>query len=782
MTVGFSGVIVTGLLIGVVGLSVANNTLSNSRQETQNALQDAGVNFTLAEIRAADALASQQTAEAALREAEAERKRAEDNFRKSIVTVDRLLSHVGSERLMDVPQAAPVRTAILQEALDLFEGFLLERSDDPTVRHGVAMAYLRIGDVEVGKDQDAVEHCYRSALDLLTELSTEVRDNLEVRLDLADTYSRFAWHVHADREDQLKQAGRSIELLEGLLREPLISRQIAANAGFPPEPLNRSATFQLSTGPVNARVVCGKLVGMYTHYGHGLTSQGQFGDARVYFDKANDLAVHGGADPDIRADVHLGLADWHEQQKDIPAALSEMDKAIELFQKHLDAHPQSFWYQELLACHLMSRGNLRLRSGQTKAGLLDHQRAFERFHELHSARQLNYTRIMLSTSHAALVKALQATQPVEQRIAVLHDILERFPDLTEFQDLLGMLVAAGTNKQQSLQQMSALIGEFPKAAELRYWRARLYQNQGDPHQALSDLYAALALTPDNSKVRSALVTELFSQKEDAAALPHFEMLIEGALERASDDGPLVEGLPIQELAHPLDDARAARVLELVDRVVQRAGDSVGALMQRYAILLEFGEWDRASADLDAILDSEELSVVLLRKAAVVSLHFDAMEQYRLLCLKMLETFSTSGTAEENHIIAWTCALGCDAIQDYAPAIQLARRSVEKEPANPQYLNALGAILMRSGMYAEAKPYLEGLVNFAGSKDTSKTYTYYFLAMTEHHLGNADAARLHLKTANELADAEVSGLIPWNRRLTIELLRKEAQTLLGDAKQ
>ena len=86
--------------------------------------------------------------------------------------------------------------------------------------------------------------------------------------------------------------------------------------------------------------------------------------------------------------------------------------------------------------------------------------------------------------------------------------------------------------------------------------------------------------------------------------------------------------------------------------------------------------------------------------------------------------------------------------------------------------------MRAGHYAEAKPYLEEIVNHPDNEATSKTYTYYFLAMTEHHLSNTDAAVAHLKTANELADIELAGSKSWNRKFTIELLRKESEALMG----
>ena len=155
-------------------------------------------------------------------------------------------------------------------------------------------------------------------------------------------------------------------------------------------------------------------------------------------------------------------------------------------------------------------------------------------------------------------------------------------------------------------------------------------------------------------------------------------------------------------------------------------------------------------------------------------------RYVDVCARMLRQFNDSEQFIETHFAAWTCALAPNAIENYADAIALGRAAVEAEPANPQFLNGLGAILMRAGLYAEAKPYLEGIINHAGHETTSKTYTPYFLAMTEHHLGNAEAAGTHLKTAHELADKELADSIPWNRKLTIELLRKEAQALIGDA--
>ncbi len=68
-----------------------------------------------------------------------------------------------------------------------------------------------------------------------------------------------------------------------------------------------------------------------------------------------------------------------------------------------------------------------------------------------------------------------------------------------------------------------------------------------------------------------------------------------------------------------------------------------------------------------------------------------------------------------------------------------------------------------------------------SKNTSTAYAAYFLALTHHHLHHAAESRTWLAKANALAKQELTNKSPpppWNRRLTLELFRKEAENLIG----
>jgi len=57
------------------------------------------------------------------------------------------------------------------------------------------------------------------------------------------------------------------------------------------------------------------------------------------------------------------------------------------------------------------------------------------------------------------------------------------------------------------------------------------------------------------------------------------------------------------------------------------------------------------------------------------------------------------------------------------------------------------------------------------------YVEYFLAMAEHGMGNAVVAQQHLQNANQTTNKELSESPSLTRKLTLELLREEAERLI-----
>ena len=89
--------------------------------------------------------------------------------------------------------------------------------------------------------------------------------------------------------------------------------------------------------------------------------------------------------------------------------------------------------------------------------------------------------------------------------------------------------------------------------------------------------------------------------------------------------------------------------------------------------------------------------------------------------------------------------------------------------------------MRAGLYEQALQSLEKSEQSEFNPNTSDAYLAFFQAITQQHLGQASLAHESLAEATALADQELNDetkRLSWNRELTLELLRNEAETLIS----
>jgi len=202
----------------------------------------------------------------------------------------------------------------------------------------------------------------------------------------------------------------------------------------------------------------------------------------------------------------------------------------------------------------------------------------------------------------------------------------------------------------------------------------------------------------------------------------------------------------------------------------------------YAVLQMY---DRARIDFERALSSEEQPFRAHYLYALICLAAEEPVPYAGACRGMLEKFGATDDSVTAASAAWTCALAPGALDDYAPALDLARRAAEQLPADRSALQALGALQFRAGQLDEARDNLTAAVNATETERTSPAYARYLLAMTHERLGNSAEAHETLAAANELADRELNDdtVRPaWNRRVTLELLRKEAEVTVGGGQE
>jgi serine/threonine protein kinase/tetratricopeptide (TPR) repeat protein len=114
---------------------------------------------------------------------------AEKNFTLAFDAVDQMLTEVASEDLADVPQAEPVRRALLEKALVFYATFLEDRGDDPEVLQETGRAQLRVGEIKaLLNEHEEAEEAYREAISIFEKLSTNDPKDGDSRHGLAEAH------------------------------------------------------------------------------------------------------------------------------------------------------------------------------------------------------------------------------------------------------------------------------------------------------------------------------------------------------------------------------------------------------------------------------------------------------------------------------------------------------------------------------------------------------------------------------------------------------------------
>ncbi|NNE36095.1 MAG: hypothetical protein HKN13_12710 [Rhodothermales bacterium] len=172
-------------------------------------------------------------------------------------------------------------------------------------------------------------------------------------------------------------------------------------------------------------------------------------------------------------------------------------------------------------------------------------------------------------------------------------------------------------------------------------------------------------------------------------------------------------------------------------------------------------------------------LIIAYELALLQASLGNQKKYQTTAEEMLAQFGESEKPNALGVSVWTARLAPYALGDYPPAITAARKLLNKSKQDANRHKTLGAILYRDGQHAAALESLQEsdrLLRESNSR-SSPAYGLYFQAMTQHEIGNKDAALEALQKANMQADKELSHTKSppaWVRRLTLELLRKEAE--------
>ena len=337
---------------------------------------------------------------------------------------------------------------------------------------------------------------------------------------------------------------------------------------------------------------------------------------------------------------------------------------------------------------------------------------------------------------------------------------------------------------------AAALDDFNKSLDLAPFRSYTHKRRAAAHfhfkdyaKALADIAKAVELNPEDMSNLTWIAPDLVAECED-------EPFRQGLLELADKT---VEATGRSAAAYATRGMLRAKLGKVEGALAdyQTAIDidpkNDANYRQRGAIYAEQEQWSEATQDYAKARELGHDGVVNWYRYALLQLGGKEADQYRDTCAEMLAAFEGTETAGDAHWLAWTCALAPDAVADFTNVVSRAEHAVQNGPESVSYRTTLGAILYRAGRLEEAVKRLTEADKLAEQPDaaakSSPAYTWYFLAMAHHKLGDDEEAKKWFQKANEWTDKvmrdheEGTATAPWNRRLTLKLLREEAEAMI-----
>lgn len=349
--------------------------------------------------------------------AERHRQRSESNHRKSLDAVDRLLTRVGDEALAGVPEMEGVRAAILQDALEFYQGFLAEAGDaDASVRWETAQAQRRVARIlaYLGRSEEAIDH-NRAAIVRLEALVAEFPQRTDCLAALAETHLHLGTEL--TRGKQARDAGHQIRRARTLWQ--MLS-------GMEPE----ARRFRV------ALALCDHQEGWWQ------TVVGRLPDAEAAFRRAaeqrrqfmqespDDLGIR----RDLAKTLH-SLAKVYSLTRRVPEAISSETEAAAIFESLASASPADEQCLADWSAGLFNLGILYAKSGRRDLEQPHHERALrlrEALAEAHP-RVASYRRAVAQSQKCLAGVELNRRRPAEavpfarQAVATLERLSQEQP-------------------------------------------------------------------------------------------------------------------------------------------------------------------------------------------------------------------------------------------------------------------------------------------------------------------------------------------------------------------
>jgi tetratricopeptide (TPR) repeat protein len=183
------------------------------------------------------------------------------------------------------------------------------------------------------------------------------------------------------------------------------------------------------------------------------------------------------------------------------------------------------------------------------------------------------------------------------------------------------------------------------------------------------------------------------------------------------------------------------------------------------------------------LDSS-VSADYLRILALVRLRLGDEAGYRESCAALVRAAGMDSADTPRIALPWTYGLGAHARDDLSLPLKYAEENIATNPFDAPYLNlaVLGGVQYRAGQYERAASNLKkSIAEYPSHPPTGVGMVLFpklLLAMTKWQLGQRDEARrLLAETQPAINESLQTPSTYFQRRVTLEILRREAEALI-----
>jgi serine/threonine protein kinase len=662
------------------------------------------------------------------------RREAEANFEKSREVVDRMLTRVAQEELLDVAQMEPLRRKLLEDALEFHQGFLRTKRGDAKTSLGTAKAWWRVGGIYIllGRYEESEEALGR-AITMLSDLAARGPLSEDSRVALAEVNLSKA-HVAGllgEAQESESAAERALEFVEGLTKDfpsNLWHRRLKVSA------LQYLASRLRFNDPRRAETLLEQAIAM----------------ARVDSGNAEGLANAYGNWGSL-----LMRLNRHAQ------ARSALDEAISILERLAADEPHRTRYRCQLVQSLNRRGEVEAACRLWDAAAKDHRNALAILEALvvefpntfEFRLDLARCQLMLGRVYARTGRDCDAETALRQGLSLLrsHSAPGSSSGPNESAGAAGSFIPVGL----SMAVMEVKSG---------IWMGResfLSRTGSGAPRRLARIVAWL----NSIEIECELGTVLAAQGRGVEADEQFRSIMASLDRVKSEYGP---NEPIVARAH----ASAAQILERVGRFedaekCSRISIEILAPLVRSSTT-ENAFWEPYASEnfrLGRILAALE------RVPDAVGAYRESAAWYGKLASgeRRPDVFRFAQASSLNNA-AWSLATAADPkTRNATEAIRVSRQAIEMIPKKGDFWNTLGVAQYRAG---EFKAAIETLTKSTQLRKGGDSADWFFLAMAHWQLGNKERAREWYSRAIDWMEKKQS-----NDR-ALQSFRAETAALLG----